>query len=126
MARTNIPVVSSTTNAGVQETAGTAIDQANGMKVSAKRFNKLQLVILYTTAPASNTILRAGANPPGLEAGQGDLTVTGATGAGNRMFIGPFVGGRFAQANGDLNVDFASTTAGTIWAYELARPNNTD
>jgi hypothetical protein len=38
--------------------------------------------------------------------------------------FGPFTGGRFAQAGGALFLDFAATTAGTIWAYEAQKPTN--
>jgi len=129
MARTVLPVVGTTYNAGVDETAGTAVDVANGFVCTPKRFNKLLLVFALTTSPAAAVTVRKGATGtgqqpgPALEAGKGDLVVVPST--TKRTVIGPFTGGRFSQNDGSVNIDFAATTAGTVWAYELTRPSNT-
>lgn len=128
MARTNLPITALHFNAGVLQPAGTTVDQANGMNITAANLetesipasngsNLLVLQVANTAGSPFNLIVRAGVNPPAMRAALGDLTVavTNAT----TQIVGPFEPGRFAQADGSINVDFGVGFTGTINAYLL-------
>lgn len=131
MARTNLPLtnliaesaVATGAYTGIVDAAGTAVDQANGMNValasgampSASSGNLLLLRVANTAASALACTVRAGAYPPAFESGKGDLSVT-VTNATTR-WIGPFEYARHAQADGSLNIDFATGFTGTITAF---------
>ena len=128
MARTNLPVTPLHFNAGFVQPAGTTVDQANGMNIAASGLetesipasngaNLLVLQVANTAAAPHNIIIRAGVNPPAMRAALGDLlvSVTNAT----TFLVGPFEPGRFAQADGSINVDFDVLFTGTINAFLL-------
>jgi hypothetical protein len=123
MARTNLPITT-LSQAGVLQPAGTTVDQANGMNVAlassaiptASGADHLILQVSNTAAGPFNVIVRAGASvPPAFRAGLGDLTVS-VTNATTKL-IGPFDPARFVQSDGSLNVDFGAGFTGTINAY---------
>jgi hypothetical protein len=120
MARTNIPVVAFTQDAGVNETAGTALDPTNGHVFTAENPDRTILVVAETTAAKTVTV-KAGSGPQA-EVGRGDLVVTPSISV--RTIIGPFSSARFGQAAGAINIDLAALAAGTVWAYELDEPSN--
>ena len=130
MARTNLPLsnpiaeasVATGTYTGIAAPGTTAADQANGMNVvlasGAIPHNPgaeaLILIIANTAASPLAAIVRAGAYPPAFEQGKGDLSVT-ITNATTR-WIGPLEYARHAQADGSINLDFASGFTGTCIA----------
>lgn len=125
MARTNLPTHTLTGEAstGLADPTGAAIDQANGMNVAlastaiphGPNARQLLLRVDNTAASPYAVIVRAGAYPPAFRSGEGDLsvTVTNATVA----WVGPFDAARHVQADGSINVDFASGMTGTITAF---------
>lgn len=125
MARTNLPTstLPGEAVAGLADPAGTAIDQANGMNVAlasgaipaAPTARMMFLRVNNSAAGAHNLIIRAGAYPPAMRAGIGDLTVNIL--ATSTKWVGPISSGRFAQADGSINVDFDAGTTGTITAF---------
>lgn len=127
MARTNLPLTPLVANSGVAEPAGTAIDQANGMNIAlassaipaAGGARHLILQIKNTFAGTKVVTIRAGVNPPSMRAGVGDITFTAVASA--NTFIGPFEAGRVLQADGSINVDFASGITGTVNAFLVPR-----
>jgi hypothetical protein len=119
MARTAIPVTELTPNASIANPAGTAVDTANGHSiVGSSPLEELYLVIAATFAGAKNYTIKAGANPPALEAGQGDLVIAINN---TTKLVGPFTSGRFAQKDGSLNVDVEAGATGTIAAIHVPR-----
>jgi hypothetical protein len=101
--------------------AGNAIDPTNGHNVANAFAGKDELFIYvdHTTASTKLLTVRAGANPPALRAGIGDLTFTLA--ATTKYFLGPFEAAQFAQADGSLNLDFAASATGTLYAIKIKR-----
>lgn len=121
MPRTAVTVTTLTANAGTAEPAGTAVDPTNGHEVNPGGPTDLLLIrVANTSAGAKNATIKAGTNPPALEAGQGDLVVSVPATTGVRWF-GPLVSGRFIQSNGLINVDLEAATTGTITAYKIPR-----
>lgn len=121
MPRTAVTVTLLNANAGTVEPAGTAADPTNGHSVDPAGPTDLVLIrVANTFAGAKNVTIKAGANPPALEAGQGDLVVSVPASTGVRWF-GPLVSGRFIQANGLINVDLEAGMTGTVTAYRIPK-----
>lgn len=124
MARTAITPTEFTPNAGLTEPAGTTIDAAlvaNGVEVNTSDpLDEVVVRVANTSGSARDITIQSGANPPALSAGQGDLVVSVPATTGVR-WIGPFTGARFAQADGNLWIDFATGTTGTITIYHVPR-----
>ncbi len=134
MARTNLPLTTLTGNGAVLNNAGTAIDATNGMNIAlasgavpaASSEDRLVLYVQNTTASTKTVTVRAGVGggaTPGaaFESGKGDLTTGNLTGTTGTAFIGPFETARFTQSDSSINVDFASSMTGTIWAILVPR-----
>lgn len=130
MARTNLPITNMTANGAVLNQAGTAIDATNGMNVAltstgipaAGNADRLVLYVQNTTASTKTVTVKAGAsNPPAFQSGKGDLVTGNLSANTGTAFIGPFEVARFIQSDGSINVDFAASMTGTIWAILLPR-----
>jgi hypothetical protein len=118
MARTALTVTEMVANSSVADPAGNAVDTANGHIASGVTLEELYLEVNLTFAGAKNLTVKAGANPPALAAGQGDLVVA----INNAVkLIGPFTSARFAQADGSLWVDVEAAATGTIKAIHVPR-----
>jgi hypothetical protein len=116
MARTAITITALPANAGTAPAAGTAVDPTNGMSVAAGGLTRrLLLHIKATFAGAKNYTLKAGANPPAVRAGVGDLVL--AINNAERFVV--LEAARFVQADGTLNLDIEAGATGTIAAYRL-------
>lgn len=120
MARTALPYSNLVANSNLAQPAGTTIDQANGMVIAAARPELTILRVANTNGTDRVVTVKAGDNPPALAAGQGDLAVTVVATTGVQ-FIGPFESGRFIQADGTMEIDFAASFAGTITALKVPR-----
>ncbi len=121
MARTAVPYSNLLPNADLADPAGTATNAGvgNGHTI-AKAHPELTLLRVVAGATGGNVTIKAGANPPAIAAGQGDLVVAVANSA--TRWIGPFESGRFLQADGSLLVDIAvGFVAGTITAFRVPR-----
>ena len=121
MARTALPMTTTPANTGSAPTA-TAIDPTNGhvITLSTTPLEDVLIVVNNTTVSTKVVTIKAGANPPALEAGQGDLAVTCAAST-NCIPIGPLSSGRFVQADGTVNIDIAASMTGTIVVYKVGR-----
>lgn len=121
MARTALTLTKLTANGSVADPAGNAVDVANGHVLTlpaGATLEEIMLEVNLTFAGAKNVTIKAGSNPPALEAGQGDLVV--AINNAVRL-IGPLTSGRFLQAGGLLFVDLEAAATGTIKAIRLPR-----
>src|SRR5215472_8717105 len=141
MARTNLPVTLLDPKSPTLNNAGTAIDAANGMNIalassaipSRPGADRLILYVQNTRASTKTVTVRAGAGVaapsnfgygypvPSQEQGLGDLVTGNLTASTGTAFVGPFDAARFIQTDGSINVDFASSMTGTIWAVLLPR-----
>lgn len=131
MARVNIPLSTFDPNGDLADPAGTAADETDGHVVNPAATwpgvtleNVVLRVVLDTAGDAATVTVKAGANPPALEAGQGDLEVSCADDAAT--WIGPFRSGRFQQVATDddaagLWLDINDETGVTITAFALPR-----
>jgi hypothetical protein len=79
---------------------------------------EVYLVIAATFAGAKNYTIKAGANPPALNAGQGDLVIAINN---TTKLVGPLTSARFVQKDGSLNVDVEAAATGTIAAIHVPR-----
>jgi len=120
MARTALPYTVLAGNAAITQPAGTAVDVANGHAIAHAEFERTLLRITNTAGADKVVTVKAGAYPPALAKGLGDLTFTVPATTG--VFIaGPFESGRFMQADGSLYVDYASGHTGTTTAFKLPK-----
>lgn len=119
MARTAITPSSYTANSSITDPAGTAGDSGNGHIISGVKLERLVVRVNNGGGGSINATVKAGANPPALEAGQGDLVV--AVGAGAVKDIGPFTSGRFSQKDGSLWLDLSGSTTVTVTAFASVR-----
>ena len=120
MPRTALPITTATST-GAAPTA-TAVDPTNGhvITVGTTPLEELFIVVNNTFAGTKAVTVKAGANPPALSAGQGDLTVTCAAST-NGIPIGPLESARFIQADGTVNIGLAASMTGTIVVYKAGR-----
>ena len=118
MARTALTLNTLTPNASIAEATGNAVDPTNGHILSGSPHEETYIHIDSTFAGAKTFTVKAGAKPPALEAGQGDLVVS--INAAQRL-LGPFTSGRFMQADGSLWLDVEAAATGTIRAYRIPR-----
>lgn len=134
MARTNLPLTNAVANGAVLNNAGTAIDATNGMNIAiptnaipaGSNLDRLVLYVQNTTASTKTVTVRTGVGggaTPGqaFRSGLGDFTTGNLSASTGTAFIGPFDVSRFAQLDGSVNIDFAASMTGTIWAVLLPR-----
>lgn len=127
MARTAITITSLTAEAAadvVLSTAGVAIDATNSHVITPGSADprELLLVIYHTTASAKIATVKAGANPPAVRNGAGDLAKSMADGSSTPTiaFI-PLSSSRFMQADGTIQVDIAASMTGRIAVFRMPR-----
>lgn len=120
MARTNVPLSKWVGNGHLTDPAGTAVDITNDHVITPGSADRLVLRVTNTHGSPHNVVVKAGAYPPAIASGQGDLTVTVAATTGVE-WIGPLESGRFAQADGTINVDIEAAHTGTITAFMLPK-----
>lgn len=123
MARTVIHSTTLTANAATANPAGTTIDQPNGMYIAAgNATEELFLRVSHTAASTKTATVNAGDSPPGNIGGA--LTIT-STGDGSTTpvvsLVGPFTSARFLQSDGTVEIDFASSSTGTVEVIRIPR-----
>jgi hypothetical protein len=118
--RVAVTIVDLAANATTADPTPTTADTTNDHVVAAT-YPLEEIVLRIKQTDATNRIatIKAGANPPALEAGQGDLTKSIAQ--NEVWWVGPLTSGRFAQADGTLNIDLAASFAGEITAFHIPR-----
>lgn len=118
MARDNVAITSLPVNAGTAAAAGVAINPANGAVVATGGFmGRLLLYVMVTNAGGGNVTVKKGVNPPAFRSGLGDLAISFAQNDEKYIVV---ESARFAQANGDLYLDFDAGLTGVVAAYALA------
>ena len=130
MAITALPINNFVANGSLADPTGVAISSGAAnrgqvpsvptppAKVNAKP-ELLLLRVANASGGAANVIVKAGAYPPALASGQGDLTVSAPNSA--TTWLGPFESGRFLQADGSVLVETAATMTITAFGF----PRNT-
>lgn len=115
MARDAVAITELTLNGGTDEPAGTTINVSNGAYVAAGgNTDKLLLIVRNTNASARVVTIPAGVGPT---AALGDLAVTVAANTGVELIV--LESARFAQSDGNINIDFAASFAGTVACLRL-------
>jgi hypothetical protein len=120
MARTAVTVTTLTANTGVTEPAGTTADPTNDHVVSGVPLEELVIRLANTNGSDRVATIKAGDNPPAIAAGLGDLAITVPATSGV-VWVGPLSSARFAQSDGTLEIDLATSFAGTVTAYRIPR-----
>ncbi len=120
MARTAVTVTTLTANTATTEPAGTTADPTNDHVISGVPCEQLLIRLANTNGSDRVATILAGDNPPADAAGQGNLEVTVPATSGVK-WVGPLSSARFAQDNGDINIDLAASFAGTVTAYRIPR-----
>lgn len=119
MARTAVTYRALVRNGNLIATSGTTtIDSTlvtNGITIANAKPERTIIRVANTEGSTNVLTLRAGANPPALRAGQGDITVTVAATSGVQYF-GPFESDRVLQSDGSMSFDFETGMTGTIEA----------
>src|SRR5581483_343518 len=124
MSRTPVPTTELVVNSNIADPAGTAVDPTNGHIISVAplpagaQLEELHIESNSTFAGAKTFTFKAGANPPALSAGQGDLVVSLNAVVGH---VGPFSSSRFAQKDGSIWIDVQAGATGTIKAFHVPR-----
>lgn len=129
MARTAVTVTEWTTeasNAVVLASAGVALDPTNGHVITPPADcdpRDLLVFVVHTTATEKDVTVKAGANPPAVRSGAGDLVV--ALGDGSTASVNTFIplggGSRFMQADGTIYVDVEASATGRIACFRVPR-----
>ncbi len=119
MARDAVAITNLAVNDATALAAGVAINPANNAVIAAGgNTQRLAIHVTITNAGGADVTVKAGSNPPAFAAGQGDLVETFAQND-EKFFV--IESARFAQANGDIYVDFEAGATGTIAAYRLPK-----
>ena len=124
MARTALTPVVLTANTSTDDPAGTAIDATNShVFTSSSPLDEYVIRIVNTTASTKVATIKAGDNPPADAAGQGDITVSLATGSVTPTvaWVGPMASARFIQNDGTVNIDIAASMTGFITVFRIPR-----
>lgn len=117
MARDAIPVVAGVVNAATAQGAGVAINTTNGGNLAAAGMtDTIVLIVDHTTVSDKVLTVKAGVYPPAFRQGIGDLALTITASTKQYIFL---EAARFVQADGSINVDFASGMTGTCFAVRL-------
>ena len=124
MARAAVTVTTLTAGTAVAESAGTTADPTNDhyIAASALTFPLEELLLVFKNTNGSDRVatIVAGDSPPAFSNGQGNLAITVPATTGV-MFVTGLESARYLQDNGDLNIDLATSFAGTVHAYRLGR-----
>ena len=117
MARDTVTIQSLTLN-GATISTGTTINPTNGVVIPAGGLTR-NLVIQFknTNGTIGTVTVTPGVNPPSFRKDLGTLTYTVPATTGDRIAF--LEAARFAQANGDIYLDFSANMAGTVFAYRL-------
>lgn len=126
MARTDVPLNDLSADGSLDDPSGVAGDAANGHVVDLsgwprKRLEETFLRVVNGTTAVAVTV-KAGDDPPALEAGAGDATFN--VDADSTAWLGPFSSGRYWQAGTDddamgLWVDLDDDSNVTLTAFHL-------
>ena len=122
MARTEVEITRLVANDSISNPAGTTIDATlvtNGVVIKKPPFRGLIIRVNNTAGAAKNVTVQAGAEPIAAYQEYGDLVEQIPATTGSEFFY--LEGSRFAQANGDLWIDFESGTTGTIAVIALPK-----
>ena len=118
MARDALTITTCTKSAAVTKPAGLTINTTNGANVAGPLpTRKLCFEIQNTDTGAHNVTFKAGVNPPALHAGVGDLVVSAV--ASSNILV-EIESSRFLQADGSINIDFATGLTGKVWCIQRA------
>lgn len=120
MARTAVTVTTLTANTATTEPAGTTADPTNDHVISGVPCEQLLIRLANTNGSDRVATILAGDNPPADAAGQGNLDVTVPATSGVK-WVGPLSSARFAQDDGTVLIDLATSFAGTVTAYRVPR-----
>lgn len=127
MARTAIHVTTLSPATPATEPTGTTIDATNSHVLTVPRPatpGEIILRVKNTTSSTKTVTVKAGANPPALGSGAGDMTALSLTDGSTTPttgYIGPLPAQRYMQADGTINVDVAAAMTGTIEALYIPR-----
>lgn len=121
MARTAV-TVEVLSRTGATSPSGTTADPTNGHVVDLGGQPLEEFVFRFLNTNGTNRVatIKAGANPPALSAGQGDLAITVPATTGD-MSIAGLESARFLQADGKVNIDLGASFAGTVMAIRVPR-----
>lgn len=126
MARTPVTITQLAADTVTANPAGTTADPANGHvigdvpgTIQPVPLEELVVRVANASGSAKTVTVKAGTNPPALDAILGDVTATVADGAAK--WLGPMTSARFAQDDGTLRVDLEAGFAGTLTAFRMPR-----
>lgn len=120
MSRTAVAYTNTVANGSVALPAGTAVvaGAGNGGQIARAVAEKTLLIVKNASGGSGTAKVLAGANPPAIAAGQGDMSAaTIADGAYG--VLGPFESGRFIQADGSMLIE--TSVAMSVVALFLTR-----
>lgn len=120
MATTDVAYTELALNAGTAQPAGTTLVAAptNNMRVLNATLERTLLRVTNTGGADLTFTVKAGAYPPAIAAGQGDLAVTVPATTGVRLIL--VESGRFLQNDGSVLLESSHTT-GTVTAFRLPK-----
>lgn len=121
MARTAV-TVEVLSRTGAATGAGTDADPTNDHVVDLGGYPLEEFIFRFTNTNGSDRVatIVAGANPPALSAGQGNLDITVPATSGD-MTVAGLESARFVQADGTLRIDLATSFAGKVRAIRVPR-----
>ena len=113
MPRDAVAITDLASGAGTTQPAGTAIAPANGANIAGvKDTSRLVVRVTNTNGTQRTVTFKAGANPPAVRAGVGDLAVVVPATTGDKLVV--LESARFVKADGSIDVDFEASMAGII------------
>ena len=120
MARDAVTVTDLVSGAGTTNPAGTTINTTNNANIAGIK-DSSRVVVRVTNTNGTDRVVtfQAGANPPAVRKGLGDLAVTVPATTGDKLIV--LESARFVKADGSIDVDFGASMAGVISAVRIPR-----
>jgi hypothetical protein len=120
MARDAVAITPLASGAGTTNPAGTAITPANGANIpNTGDTSRLVVRVTNTNGTQRTVTFKAGASPPAVRSGLGDLAVVVPATTGDKLVV--LESARFAKADGSIDVDFEASMAGVISAVRIPK-----
>lgn len=119
MPRDAIAITDLAVGAGTAQPAGTTINVTNGGNIAAAGdTSKLILRVTNTAGVSKNVTIKAGASPPAVRNGLGDLVVAVPT-VSERLIV--LESARHTKADGSIDIDYEAAMAGVASVVRVPR-----
>jgi hypothetical protein len=111
-----------TANGGINQPTAQTVDTNGTINCAAKSVTERLVIEVVNSAAAAITVtLKAGVNPPSIQARDLALSLAASGSAGDKKIFGPFDSSRFTKADGSFDVQFQAASGAPNLAVRIYR-----